>query len=295
MKEFELNELPDTVYVTMEELDHRDMWKKLLKNKTIKELSKKHEISIRNLYKYKEGNSGYPIKVLEKILRVVSMKIHRATIKTQRNSNIMKIKLPLKITDDFSEFLGYLLGDGGIDHQWGVHMTSNDTENLENFDFLINRIFGQVKKQVYKYENRMTYYYPKILGLILTDTFKISKGSKVDTNSHIPEFILDSMTQTMKKKFITSFYECDGASKFIRITQGGKSLKLPPKILSQIKNMLTEFNFKNVIIKPSSIYKTSKGERRRWVLNISNSKERKKFRTLFSCKKLSQLNIGSRV
>ena len=226
---------------------------------------------------------------------MVSMKINQATIKTQRNSNIMKIKLPIKITENFSEFLGYLLGDGGIDHQWGVHMASNDTENLDKFDYLISEIFGHVKKQVYKYENRKTYYYPKILGLILTNTFKISKGSKVDTDSHIPEFILDSMTQLMKKKFVTSFYECDGDSKFIRIIQGGKNLKLPPKILTQIKNILIEFNFNHVIIKPSSIYKTSKGERRRWVLNISNSIEKKEFRTLFLCKKLSQLNIGSRV
>ncbi|NCO96656.1 MAG: hypothetical protein GW780_04190 [Candidatus Aenigmarchaeota archaeon] len=280
-KIIQLEEFPDTIYLSLSDSDHKKLWKNLLKNISIKQVAEEFKIPVRNLYKYKEGDSGYPLAILKKLLKKTKIKINQANIKTQRNSNSMKIKIPIRITEKFTEFLGYLFGDGGIDHQFGVHFTTNDKKSLNQFDNLVKEVFGDIEKQEYDYGTRITYYYPKILGVLLSEIFKIPKGNKVDSDIEIPDDILNSMNSKMKRSFITSFYICDGCSDYIRIVQGGKNLEKPPKILTQIQEMIRSFNFNSAIIKPSSIYFTSKTKRRRWVLNISDQNERKKFKIIF--------------
>ncbi|MBI2674931.1 MAG: hypothetical protein HYX24_00610 [Candidatus Aenigmarchaeota archaeon] len=290
-----LHEFPSAIYVGLEGELNQKLWDQLLQRGTIKQIAIKLELPVRNIYKYKEGNSGYPLKVLQKLLREANLEIEKATIKTQRDGKQLKVKLPMELREDFAEFLGYLFGDGGINHQWGVHLTMNDKEVLHRFDALIRKVFGEVERKEYDYGSRMTFYYPKILGLLLNQTLRIPKSSKVESDIEIPEDLYESMNQEMKRRFIMAFYECDGDSKQVRIIQAGKKLDEPPRVLRQIEAMLQSFGFATIEIRPSSVYRTSKYERRRWVLNIRNMDEKRKFKELFSFRKLSQLNIGPRV
>lgn len=152
-----------------------------------------------------------------------------------------------------------------------------------------------IEKKIYQYENRTTYYYPKILGILLSEVLKIPKGNKVDSDIKIPKNLFDIFNDQMKIKFVSAFYECDGDSRNLRIIQAGKSLTEPPNLLLQIKEILQDLGFASVMIKPSSIYSTSKTTRRRWVLYVTKREEKNRFISLFSIKKLSQLNIGNRV
>lgn len=290
-----LNEFPSTIYVGLEDELNQKLWKELLQKGTIKQIATKMNFRVRNIYKYKEGSSGYPLKILLKFLEEAKLEIRTAIIKTQRDSKPMKVRLPLELKEDFAEFLGYLFGDGGIDHQWGVHLTTNNRGALQRFDELIKNVFGEVDRKEYDYGTRITFYYPKILGLLLTHTLKIPKSSKVESDIAIPEDIYENMNTEMKRRFIMAFYECDGDSKQVRIVQAGKNLNEPPQILQQVKDILQSFGFTSIAIKPSATYATAKGHRRRWVLNIRDMDEKRKFKALFSSWKLSQLNIGPRV
>ena len=284
--------LPEEIYVELEKDFHNKLWENV-SSITVKKLSKELSIPLRNLYKYKETKSGYPLKHLKRFLAYTDLMPNNITIKPQRDAKRLQANLPIKCSIEFAGFLGHLLGDGGIDKQFQVHYTSNREDFLDRFDYLLHKVFGKVEKKTYDYGTRKTYYYPKIIGQLLK-SIDIPVGNKVDSNASIPIKILNMFDPKMKIEFIKAFYECDGESKQIRIIQGGKVADTP-KILIQIKNMLCEFGFKSVIIEPSTTYHTQRGEHRRWVLKIKNRTEKIKFVKIINPSKLSWLIIGSRV
>lgn len=281
MELINIGNIPDEIYIELTENDHNRLWSELSKHFNVKEIADKYGISVRNLYKYKEGCSGYPAKDLKKLLKFSGTEITSLRIKPQRNGKSVGINIPLNLTEDFSEFLGYLFGDGGIDIKLAVHYTTGEMKFAERFDFLVNKIFGNVEKSIHRYNNRVTFYYPKVLGILLNGTLDIPYGNKVDSDISIPDKILLNMTEGMKKCFIKGFYDCDGDKKQIRIIQAGKSLSEPPKILLQQKQMLESLGFESILIKPSSIYLTLRATRRRWVLQVLNPEEKKKFISMF--------------
>lgn len=74
MRTIALDEFPDTLYVSLEQPDHEKLWNILLQRFTVKQLSQKFKINIRNIYKYKEGKSGYPVSVILPLLDEIKMK-----------------------------------------------------------------------------------------------------------------------------------------------------------------------------------------------------------------------------
>ncbi len=278
-----IENVPEELYVELDNETNKKLWNSVLP-RTVIEISKELSIPIRNLYKYKERSSGYPLGELKKITNLAKMNLVKIVLKTQRDSKRLEIKLPVKCSIEFSEFLGHLLGDGGIDQQLQVHYTTNDKRFLDRFDLLISKIFGKVDKKIYDYGTRKTYYYPKILGIILK-SLGFPEGNKVDSNIEIPDDVLVGFNNQMKIAFIRAFYECDGDSKQIRIVQGGKINK-KPNILIQIQKMLNELGFKSIVVEPSSVYVTAKGKRRRWVLKIKDKDEKNKFKQIIIPTKL---------
>lgn len=273
-----LETIPDGMYLELLNEDNQKLWDGLTKIGTVQKISEIANVSIRNLYKYKEGNSGYPSKVMLEILRLGKMEIENVAIKTQRNSKRIRLKLPVYITEEFAEFLGHLLGDGGIDHQFSVHYTTDDANNARRFDELVSKIFGQTEHKEYNNGKKITLYYPKTIGVLLSKVVGIPNKSKVETNACIPERILPDLTDEMKKEFVKAFYLCDGEKDYVRIAQASKSLTDPPKRLSQIKNFLEDIGYKSVIIKKSATYRIKNGIRKRWILRFSNKEEREEFK-----------------
>ena len=282
MMEIKLENLPDALYIELPQKHHNRIWNRLLRKNTIIQIAKTQQIPIRNLYKWKEGNSGYPLSEVKKLLKLAKIKIDVISIKTQRDSkSIRNLKLPIKINERFASLLGHLFGDGGIDKQFQLHYTTNDINNVGEVKNLVKTIFGDVEFNEINYGNRVTLVYPKTLGIIVSHITEMSVGSKVDSDNRLSKNILDKMNYKMKIAFIKTFYECDGETNNIAIVQGCKYLDKPPTILLQIKNLLEDLNFKSVIIKPSSIYKITNKTRRRWVLRIADKQEKNKFRRLF--------------
>lgn len=282
MMEINLEDIPDALYIELSEICHNALWNKLLKNNTISEIAKYQKISIRNLYKWKEGNSGYPLVELKKLLKIADIRIKEISIKTQRDSKQIKnLKLPIKIDEKFVLFVGHLFGDGGIDKQFQLHYTTNDIDNINEFKRIIKDIFGDIEYNEIDYGSRITLVYPKTLGILVNSIIDTPVGSKVNSNFCLSDKIVSTMTNKMKTNFIRAFYKCDGESDKISIAQGCKYLNKPPAILLQIQKLLNDMKFMSAIIKPSSTYKTSSGVHRRWVLRIIDKKEKRNFEKLF--------------
>jgi transcriptional regulator with XRE-family HTH domain len=275
--------LPRELYVEIRKEDHEKLWQSV-SSMSIKEVAEKIGVNVRNLYKYKEGNSGYPVNVLKRLINLTGITPEVTIIKTRRDSESIECKLPIYLDENFAEFLGYILGDGGIDSQLGVHFTTNRIEVLKRFIELVQQIFGNMKFQLKNYTTRYTVYYPKTLGVLLTQVVGLPRGSKVDSEAAIPDTLLNNFDISMKIKFIRAFYECDGFSKEIGIGQAGKDLDKPPKILIQIKTFLEDLGFTSVYLKKSTNYLTPKTKklRSRWVLRIKSKEEKKKFVLLIS-------------
>jgi hypothetical protein len=234
------------------------------------------------LYKWKEGNSGYPLNQLIKLLKLTQIEIKEISVKTQRDSKSIKnLKIPIKINEEFVSFIGHLFGDGGIDKQFQLHYTTNDIINTDEFKKLVKNIFGKIEFNQINYKNRITLIYPKTLGIIVSSIINMHTGSKVDSDIHLPKKLIDKMNNRMKIAFIKSFYKCDGETGKIAIAQGCKYLTKPPTILLQIQELLKKLNFKSVKIKPSSIYEITEKKRRKWVLRIFDKEEKNKFKKLF--------------
>ena len=282
-----MSNLPDTLYVELSKEDQRKLWRKL-QTISVKALAEKLKIPVRNLYKYKENNSGYPINVLRKLIELTGLTPEILTVKTQRASEPIKdCKLPICLTEDFTEFLGYLMGDGGIDFQLGVHFTTDNLEDINRFKELVQKIFGSIKFQFKNYKTRYTLYYPKTLGILLTKVIGLPKGSKVESELAVPEKLIQDFNDPLKVKFIKAFYECDGFATEIGIGQAGKNLEAPPKVLLQLKSFLEALGFSSSYIKKSTNYITPKTKklRSRWVLKIKDKEEKKKFILLIAPKK----------
>jgi hypothetical protein len=289
MKELiNVKNLPDALYVELSKEEQTKLWQKL-QGTSIKMLAEKIKIPARNLYKYKESNSGYPVRVLRKLTELANFKPEIVTLKTQRASEPIKnCKLPIKLDQCFAEFLGYLIGDGGIDFQLGVHFTTDDLEDIKKFKGLMRKIFGLIKFQFKDYKTRYTLYYPKTVGVLLTKTVYLPKGSKVDSDLAIPSKLFQEFDGSLKIKFIKAFYEADGFANEPGIGQAGKDLKNPPTVLLQIKEFLQSLGFNSACIKKSTNYETPKTKklRSRWVLRIKDKEEKKKFLSLIAPRKL---------
>ena len=283
-----IQNLPNVLYVELAEKDQLKLWQKL-QGSSIKVLAEKIKISVRNLYKYKEGNSGYPIQVLRELVKLADFEPKKVTLKTRRASEPIKdCRLPIKFDEHFAEFLGYLMGDGGIDSQFRVHFTTDRLEDINKFKKLVKRIFGSIRVQFKDYKTRYTIYYPKTLGLLLTKTVGLTKGSKVDSDLAIPSGLLPKFDVSSKIKFIRAFYESDGFTDEIGIGQAGKDLENPPTILVQIKEFLQSLGFNSVYIRRSTNYETPKTKklRSRWVLKIGSKEEKDRFISIIAPKKL---------
>lgn len=282
MMEIKLGDLPDALYIELPENYHSMIWDNLLQKNTVVQLAKKQKIPIRNLYKWKEGSSGYPLNQLRKLLNLNNIEIKEISVKTQRDSKLIKnLKLPIKINENFASFLGHLFGDGGIDKQFQLHYTTNNTRNIIEFKNIVKTIFSDIEFNEIYYGNRVTLIYPKTLGMIVSSIIDIHVGSKVDSDAHLPNKIIDKMSDKMKIEFIKNFYKCDGETGKIAIVQGCKYLTKPPTILLQIQELLKSLHFKSVSVKPSSIYKITGRKRRRWVLRVYDKEEKNKFKKLF--------------
>ena len=128
---------------------HTRLWNRLLKKGTVKQIAASLQLSSKQMYRWKEGDACYPLTALNKLCALAGMRPELAYIKTRYDSEkLFEPKVEQELNEEFSEFLGHLLHDGGIDKDWRVHYTSDEESLLNRFRQLVETCFGRDNNQI---------------------------------------------------------------------------------------------------------------------------------------------------
>ena len=267
--------MSDNLYAMAEGNFHTRLWKRLLKKGTVKQIASRLKLSSRQLYRWKEGEACYPLSALIKLSDLVELKPKLAYIRTRRDSEVLyNPKIERKLNEEFSEFLGHLLHDGGIDGDWRVHYTSDELSLLSRFRYLVEACFGRTKIKSRPSGAATTLYYPAILGFLLRD-LGLPKGSKVESDVSIPAAVKDRLTtRNLIVPYVVAAFRCDGESGRARIALASKDVEQPSKLLRDLEEMLRRLGYKSLRTVPSTIYETKQGLHRRWVLSLEDKQEK---------------------
>lgn len=260
---------------------HEKLWNLILKkHSTIKNVSKVFGLSIRQLYKWKEGKNCYPLSTLNKLASEINLRIENTLvyIKTDKASDLLyEPKLSFQPSSRLVEFVAHLLHDGGIDHQFRVHYTTHSKKATDRFISLVGDCFGKTKVELREYKSKTTLYFPAIVGKIINEVFNIPKGSKVKNNVSIPDFIFKSKKDEQWLYACVAYF-CDGVKDRVSIVSSSNSIYRAPNLLLDLVKILKNLGVKSIEIKPSEIYKLKDGSNhRRWILNIKNPYDKKMF------------------
>jgi hypothetical protein len=271
--------MPETIYAAAEDKFHEQLWRKIQKEKTIKEVADSLKLSSKQIYRWKEGEACYPLSALYKICDLAGRRPKIAYIRTRRDSlPLFEPKIVQEIDEEFSEFLGHLLFDGGIDGDWRVHYTSDEQELLSRFQKLIGICFGRTEMKSRPSGAATTLYYPAIIGVLLNTNFGLPRGSKVAADVSVPKSVKRKLTRrNLIVPFVVAAYRCDGESGRARIALASKEVTRPPNLLRDLRDLLRRLGFKSTRITPSSTYETKQGLHRRWVLSLKEKQEKKDF------------------
>ncbi len=271
-------QMPETIYAAAEDDFHKELWRKLLKKGTVREIAHSLQLSSKQMYRWKEGEACYPLSAFNKLCGLVGYRPRLAYIRTRRDSaQLFQPRVEQELNEEFSEFLGHLLHDGGIDSDWRVHYTSNDENLLDRFRELIETCFGHTHVKSRMSGAATTLYYPAIIGMLLGKNLGLPKGSKVLSNISIPKSIKKRLTKrNLIVPYVAAAYLCDGESGRARIAIASKEVSSPPNLLRDLRDLLMRLNYKSIRITPSSMYKTQHGVHRRWVLNLKEKQEKKR-------------------
>lgn len=116
------------------------------------------------------------------------------------------VKFPKKVTKEFAEFIGFIIGDGHID-KTKIEFHNNCRELREKYISLLE-MFG-VKYRVFKSRNTfVTQVSCRVLSRLLNEVFEIPLGNKAD-KVIIPSIILKSGNEILSR-FIRGYFDCDG-------------------------------------------------------------------------------------
>jgi hypothetical protein len=289
--------MSDNIYAKAEDDFHNKLWKRLLEKGTVKQIADSLQLSSKQLYRWKEGEACYPLSALNKLCDLARMKPKLAYIQTRRDSeHLFEPKVEQKLNQEFSEFLGHLLHDGGIDTDWRVHYTSDEKSLLSQFRQLVETCFGRTLVKSRASGAATTLYYPAIIGRLLGENFGLQKGSKVQSDIGIPEVIKRKLTtRSLTVPYVAAAYFCDGESGRARLALASRETSRPPKLLRDLRDLLVRLDFKTIRISPSSKYVTQNGVHRRWVLSLNDRKEGRRFLQLVNAYRSAKIGWNSRV
>lgn len=272
--------MSDNIYAMTEDDFHTKLWKRLLKKGTVKQIANRLRLSSRQLYRWKEGEACYPLSALIQLCELGKMKPRLAYIRTRRDSQaLFQPIIEAKLNKEFTEFLGHLLHDGGIDKDWRVHYTSDDHSLLNRFRHLVEICFGRTKVKSRPSGAATTLYYPAILGFLLRN-LGLPKGSKVESDVGIPKTIKAKLTtRNLIVPYVVAAFRCDGEGGRARIALASKDVERPSRLLRDLQNMLRRLGYKSLRVVPSTIYETKQGLHRRWVLSLEDKQEKRSLLT----------------
>ena len=292
-----MSQKPETVYCACEGKFHTHLWNKLLKKGTVKQIAADLGLSSKQMYIWKEGDACYPLSALNKLCDLAGMRPRLAYIKTRYDSEkLFEPKVEQELNEEFSEFLGHLLHDGGIDKDWRVHYTSDEKSLLDRFRQLVESCFGKTLIKSRPSGAATTLYYPAIIGILLSRNLGLPKGSKVQADVRIPESIKQRLTtRDLIVPYVAAAVLCEGESGRARIALASRETLRPSKLLEDLRDLLEQLGFTSTRITPSSKYETAEGVHRRWVLSLTDKQEKRRLKELVQSYRSAHIGWNSSV
>lgn len=279
-----MSKKPETVYAAVDERFHERLWQIISANMTVAQVARQLKLNVRQVYRWKEEEALYPLSSLQEICKLVSVKPIIKYIRTKQGTErLYNPNVEYRVTPELSEFFGHLLHDGGIDTGYGVHYTTDDGIMQSRFEKLVAICFGKTSVRRKPSGAANVVYYPAILGRLLVRNFGLPIGSKIKSDVELPPRIKRRLnTGGVIVPYIAAGYYCDGDHTFgdIRIGLASRSLERPSKLLVDFQDLLRRLGYRSSRITGSTIYETQDGKHRTWVLRLTDSVERLKFKKM---------------
>jgi hypothetical protein len=273
--------LPETIYAAVEEQFHTQLWQELSKTTSVKQIARRLRFSAKQLYRWKEGETLYPLSSLNELCALIGTRPVISYVRTNKSRDrLYEPRIEQELTPELVEFFGHLLFDGGIDGDYRVHYTTDNTQMAHRFHQLVGRYFGRTKTTTKASGLATVQYFPAILGKLLERNFELPKGSKVKSDIRLPASIKAKLTdQRLIIPFIAAAYLCDGdhTPDRMRLGLASRSLERSSGLLLDFRDLLLRLKFRSSRIKGSTVYETKDGKHRNWILDLANSLERKRF------------------
>ena len=159
--------------------------------------------------------------------------------KTHNNYDYSKTKIPTVLTKELCRFLGLLVGDGTVTHEYCVQYTTADKELIDTYKKLVYNLFGcniyinedkRSKAVNIRFSNKMVRDFLKHIGL----------GYCRAGEKKIPDIILSAPKKYIME-FIKAYFDCDG---YIDNKRGAGTIEASSaskELLEQIHIILLNF------------------------------------------------------
>jgi len=156
------------------------------------------------------------------------------------------ISFPLYLTQEFAEFIGYVIGDGHITNR-SIGIASEDPEIIKRLIELSKLLFN-INPTITKDKRTKNLHQVRLNSGTLVEIFKIfglTPGKK-GKNLKVPKQIILSDNETVRS-FIKAYFDCDSSpaknKRYIELTSESKS------IIQQISLLLRRFGILSTISK----------------------------------------------
>ncbi|GHO52551.1 SpoVR family protein [Ktedonobacter robiniae] len=182
---------------------------------TVEDVAQTAGVGVHTVYRSLRGQTTY---AQERITEAVTRTGYTAgTAGKALYASRFPLQSPTHVTEEFAEFLGYLVGDGNIHSQkQAIGYTSGDLELAERYAELVTRLFAIEARPVWDDNTvngkggrwRVVFYSANVLDLL--QTLGIDLQAKAHTKT-IPDAILRS-PKSVVSAFLRAYFDCDGCA-----------------------------------------------------------------------------------
>ncbi|MBU2577004.1 MAG: signal recognition particle receptor subunit alpha [Nanoarchaeota archaeon] len=183
-----------------------------LSQEEIKNILKKEDKNLKEIHSKLKNKVNYccftsKLKKGKIPLELINKINHKSIRLKSKNGNKI-ITFPLYLTKEFSEFIGYLIGDGHIEKSY-IEITNEDPEIIERITEL-SKILFNLSPSINKDKRTKNLYQIRLVSTTLVELmsiFNLTPGKK-GRSLKIPKQILKSDNETARN-FIQAYFDCD--------------------------------------------------------------------------------------
>lgn len=172
-------------------------------------------------------------------------------IKVKKIASVKWVTLPLELTPQLAEFLGYVFADGNVD-QAATHVTNESPEINSRLLEIGQEVFGFkptfIMEKRSKVGLRRTSFASMALNEYLGKTFGLTTGKKSRT-MHLPASLLRAPLET-SRSFLQAYFDCDGSiaknARLIEFCTASKEFASSLRLLLLKHSMHSTFSQKTI-------------------------------------------------